>query len=85
MTQRDIILKVLRKNQAWTEGYKLVKVNTEWGWLGSDATRQCRELFTDGLIDKKREGKYTLFKAKAPKEVIEYKVEGKVIGKKVIW
>lgn len=62
LTYEEIILAVLEDVKDWTPSYNLIKVNTKWGWLGSGADREARRLAEHGLIQKKREGKYTYFK-----------------------
>lgn len=86
MTQGKIILKLLRENpDRWFKGYELVKVSTPYGWLGSSADRCARKLSELGSILKRHQGKYVEFKAKEPKGYTEYKVNGEVVVKEIIW
>lgn len=62
MTQAQIIKKVLENDGGWVNSYDLIKVNTQWGWLGSGADREARRLAKIGEIDRKREGKYTMYR-----------------------
>lgn len=85
LTQSEIILKVLRKKDDWLEDFRLVKVQTEYGWLGSDALRVCRKLEEQGKIEKRQIGKYVEYKAKGPTKITEYRVNGEVVAKKISW
>jgi len=62
LTQSEIILAVLEENNDWTPSYNLIKTNTRWGWLGTSADRFARWLVEDGIIQKKRDGKYIYYK-----------------------
>ena len=62
LTQSQIILNVLEDSKFWIPSFDLIKVNTKWGWLGSSADRFARWLAEDGIIQKKREGKYVFYK-----------------------
>ena len=62
LTQSEIILNVLEDNGDWIPSYKIIKVNTRWGWLGTSADRFARWLVKDGIIQRKREGKYVYYK-----------------------
>lgn len=68
ITQRNIILNVLRDNpEKWFNSYDFIKVNTKYGWLGSQADRRCRELAEENLIEVRHEGKYAQYRAKENK------------------
>lgn len=62
LTQREIILNVLEDAKDFVPSYNLIKTNTKWGWLGTSADRQARELAEEGLLQRKREGKYTYYR-----------------------
>lgn len=62
LTQEEIILAVLEDINDFVPSYNLIKVNTKWGWLGSGADREARRLAEQGIIQRKREGKYTYFR-----------------------
>jgi hypothetical protein len=62
LTQEEIILAVLEDINDWTPSYNIIKVNTKWGWLGTGADREARRLAEQGIIQRKREGKYTYFR-----------------------
>ena len=85
MTQTEAILKYLRQKGDWIPSYSLCKTELLGKWIGTDGIRLCRDLEIKGLIEKKREGKYMTYKAKPPKETIDYYVQGQLISKKVIW
>ena len=75
-TQKQIILKVLQEAQDWVEGYKLIRTNTNWGYLGPQAGRRCRELVKEGIIHRKQEGKYVFYSIKErPKVEQKYRIE----------
>ena len=57
MTQQKIILNLLARN-GWTPSYDLIKVNTEWGFLGTSSLRRARELVAEQLIRDRDRGKY---------------------------
>lgn len=73
ITQKDIILNVLREKQDWVVSHQLEKVSTKWGWLGTSALKRCRELEVEGKIDKKMEGGYVWYRSYAPKLITEYR------------
>lgn len=62
LTQEEIILAVLEDVKDWIPSYQIIKVNTRWGWLGISADREARRLAEQGIIQRKREGKYTYYK-----------------------
>ena len=61
-TQSEIILNVLEEAKDWLPSYKIIKTNTRWGWLGTSADRFARWLAEDGIIQRKREGKYSYYR-----------------------
>jgi len=71
LTQQEIIQKLLasepqRKFASW----ELIKVNTPWGFLGSGNDRNARLLAENGMVFKKRDGKYTYYWHKKEKNVL---------------
>lgn len=50
LSHKDIILKVLRADGGWVPGYKLRGVQTQWGFIGDDGKRRCREMARNGTI-----------------------------------
>jgi hypothetical protein len=64
ISQKQIILNYLQDINEWLPSYKLVMVNTKYGWLGSQAKRRVQELFVEGKVERKMEGKYVYYKAK---------------------
>ena len=68
MTQKQIIFKLLRDKRDWVVSFDLQKVNTDYGWLGTSADRQARQMVEDGVIDRQRRGKYSFFRAKEFRE-----------------
>jgi len=64
MTQSNIILEVLNDTKEWMPSWYFVKQDTKWGWLGTSGDRRARELYEDGKIERKHEGKYSYYKIK---------------------
>lgn len=66
--QREIILKVLEQEKDWTPSYKIIKVDTPFGWLGTSADRIARYMLDprkseyEPNLERKREGKYTYYR-----------------------
>lgn len=69
---RYIILKYLadlrdkNPDNGWIEGFKLAKVMTPYGWIGSSGYVRVSELSRDGLVEQKIENGYAWFRAKPP-------------------
>ena len=64
LTQKEIILNLLKDKGEWTPSYDLIKVDTKYGWLGSGADRIARYLVEDGEIERKQIGKYAYYRLK---------------------
>lgn len=62
LTYEEIIMRVLGESNDWVPSFNLIKTNTKWGWLGTSADREARRLAENGLIDRKREGRYTYYR-----------------------
>ena len=62
MTQPQIILKVLGESGEWTLGYFLERVSTPYGWLGNSGMRRCRELYEEGLIERRVNGRFVEYR-----------------------
>ena len=71
MTQKLILLNVLREAGGWVKSYELVKVNTRYGWLGM-IDRQARQLAEKGIIDRRHIGKYAEYRFKTPRAFGEF-------------
>ena len=71
MTQKLILLNVLREAGGWVKSYELVKVNTRYGWLGM-IDRQARQLAEKGIIDRRHIGKYAEYCYKTPRAFGEF-------------
>ena len=63
LTYQEIILAVLNDIKDWTPSYNIIKTNTKWGWLGTSADREARTMAKNGIIQRKRNGKYTYYRA----------------------
>jgi len=53
MTQKKAIIEYLKFIKTWVPAYDLRGVNTQFGFLGHQADRRCRELYNEGKIDRK--------------------------------
>ena len=73
ITQKDIILNLLRENGGFIVSHQLEKVSTKWGWLGTSALKRCRELEVERKIEKKMEGGYVWYRGFAPRLITEYR------------
>ena len=62
ISQKQIILNVLREKNDWVPSWELIMKQTKWGWLGSQAKRRAQELLVEGKISKKMEGKYVYYR-----------------------
>ena len=62
LTYQEIILAVLNDIKDWTPSYNIIKTNTKWGWLGTSADREARRMAEEGIIQRKRDGKYTYYR-----------------------
>lgn len=63
LSQKEIVRKLLRNEpDKWFYTYDLQKVNTEYGWLGTQADRRARELRTAGILESRPAGQYEQFK-----------------------
>ena len=64
-TQKEIICKLLSEDpHKWWFTYELQKVNTKYGWLGTQGDRRARELREEGRLQSEGDGKYEKFKWK---------------------
>ena len=64
MKQSEIIKNLLTNE--WTPSYELIKVETQWGFLGSSGDRCARRLAENGEIESERRGKFVYFRRKKP-------------------
>ena len=53
MTQKQIIIKHLEAVNDWIPAYELRGLDTQFGFLGHQSDRRCRELFNEGKIERK--------------------------------
>lgn len=88
ITQADRVLKILRENGSITNFYCIEnKISIRLGAIIHDLkTSGLIELDDDksGFLEGTKNYQYVVKPIK-PKEVIEYKVEGKVVATKTIW
>lgn len=81
MTQKLIVYNYLKQRNDWVRSLELANIVTDWGHLGSEAPRRCRDLYAEGLVEKKRDGKYEYYRAK-PSSIIQelnnYKLEAAI-------
>ncbi len=64
LSQKTIVLNYLKQRGEWVRSLELDGRQTDWGWLGSEASRRCRELHKSDLVEKERRGKYEYYRAK---------------------
>jgi len=62
LSQRDIILRYLSWVNGWVFGYNLNFLKTQWGLIGSQGEKRCRELRAKGLIESRMEGKFVQYR-----------------------
>jgi hypothetical protein len=87
-TYKWAILKHLRNNpDKFIPSYDLEKVRLCDVWIGNSGGRRARELAEEGLIDRMEKGKYVYYRAKAPKQIVEYRNHetGELLTKKLIY
>ena len=66
MTQAQLIIEYLKGQEGWIPSWKLGKLNTELGWIGSSGERTARNLAANDCIKehidhvKKRDGRVLL-------------------------
>jgi len=63
-TYSQIVLDYLRDKNDWVVSWKLIKVDTPFGWLGSSGDRTARRLYEKGKLERKRDGKYSYYRIK---------------------
>jgi hypothetical protein len=47
LSQKQIVLNYLQSINDWVPSYQLTKLNTPWGFIGSQGDRRARELSTN--------------------------------------
>lgn len=52
MTQASIIKKYLCQCNNWVPSYDLIKISTDWGWIGSNGDRTARKLAEEGIVER---------------------------------
>lgn len=85
-TQKQILLNLLRSQpDKWFPSFEIQSVDTEFGWLGTSADRQARQMAENGLIDREQRGKYAYYRAKAPVRVERMRIvdTGEIIERKI--
>lgn len=63
LTQKKILLNVLEETDDWMPGHELIRRNTPWGCLGSEADRRLRELAQEGKIERRMVDGYVEYRA----------------------
>ena len=71
-SQKEIIKKYLESVGDWVLEYKIRCIETPFGFVGARGDRSVREMFHDGEIDGKIEGKYRWVRAKRPEIVKKF-------------
>ena len=73
LNQKEIIVRHLKTSYPdWIPAYKLCSIDTQFGWLGNQGDRRCRELAEDGIIERKLIGRFAHYKALGPRAYREY-------------
>lgn len=86
LTQKDIVLKCLQKNEGkWFEGFRFTKVETPFGWLGSEGDRRARELAEEGMIERKHEKGYSWYRAVSKSVLVTKAEDGRVLATEKVW
>lgn len=89
MTLRDRILSYLRAKSEFVNGGELERLALEAGYKASNASRRCRELCEDNLIERKEEkgrhAKTVWYKATSSKSVTAYRVEGRTVVQSTLY
>lgn len=88
---KNRILNYIRKSDGWINGGELEKLAESAGFKGSNASRRCRELYNEDLLERKVEKSHNSrvasvwYCAKPPKSIIKYYVPatGQTIIKKI--
>lgn len=82
MSQANALLELLKAkwrdnpSDPYMFSYQLIKVNTPYGFIGTEGIRRAQELSKSGILKQIREGKYVKF-AYNPDFYLEPKVEGR--------
>ena len=77
---KNRILAYIRKQEGFISGREIERLAMSVGKKSSNASRRCRELHNEGLLERKIEKSLyskipsVSYKATAPKEVIKYSV-----------
>ena len=71
MTQKDIIVNYLKSQKDWVYGYKLIGIETPFGFLGSSGDRRARELAEEGAIERRIMGKFVQYREKKELKAID--------------
>lgn len=88
---KNRILNYIRKSDGWINGGELEKLAESVGYKASNASRRCRELYNEDLLERKVEKSTNSkvasvwYRAKAPQSIIKYYVPatGQTIIKKI--
>ena len=72
LTQKQILKHYL--TDEWVPGFKLVGIDTPYGFLGAATTRRLRELAEAGEIERKLIGKFVNYRAKQESKLISRSV-----------
>lgn len=88
---KNRILQYIRKSAGWVNGGELEKLAESVNYKASNASRRCRELYNEDLLERKVEKSpnsrvaSVWYRAKSPKSIIKYFVPttGQTIIKKI--
>lgn len=91
LSLKNRILKYLRSQSGWVNGGEIEKIAQSVGKKASNASRRCRELYNEDLLERKVEKSLNSrvasvwYRAKSPQSIIKYYVPatGQTIIKKI--
>lgn len=70
-SQKEILVHLCKSYGTWIPSYKLIKAETQWGWLGTSADRQARLLVEEGILERRKNGKYSEYRMKVQEPVTQ--------------
>ncbi len=83
---RERIMKYLRSTGTWINGGEIERLALGAGYKASNASRRCRELCEEGLIERREDKKgFVEYSALKPKQIVEYRIEGREPIKTTLW
>jgi hypothetical protein len=68
MKHPKIIENVLRDARDWVPSYQFVNKTTPYGWIGQSGDRAARKMVADGIIERRKIGKYAHYRWPQPNQ-----------------